>query len=142
VVELAVTEANRLGHNYIGTEHLLMGILREYDSVAAKLIVSTGVDLNKMYTEIINIFGSSDYRPRQAAPVGKSEEIGYEDARPVLPRPDRHGAQRLARPVIGREKEIQRVIQILSRGRRTIRCLSASQASARRPSPRAWRSAS
>ena len=51
IIEIAVTEANRLGHNYIGTEHFLMGILREYDCAAAKIIRDTGIDLNKMYTE-------------------------------------------------------------------------------------------
>jgi ATP-dependent Clp protease ATP-binding subunit ClpC len=115
VIELAVTEANRLGHNYIGTEHLLMGILREYDSVAAKLIISTGVDLNKMYTEILNIFGSSEYRPRQTASVGKAKKTDTK----TLDQFSRDLTE-MARggsldPVIGRENEIQRVIQILSR---------------------------
>ncbi len=115
VIELAVTEANRLGHNYIGTEHLLMGILREYDSVAAKLIISTGVDLNKLYTEIINIFGSSEYRPRQTTAVGKvkkSETKTLDQFSRDLTDMARDG---LLDPVIGREREIQRVIQILSR---------------------------
>jgi ATP-dependent Clp protease ATP-binding subunit ClpC len=115
VIELAVTEANRLGHNYIGTEHLLMGILREYDSVAAKLIISTGVDLNRMYTEILNIFGSSEYKPRQTAAVGKAKKSDTK----TLDQFSRDLTD-MARggsldPVIGRENEIQRVIQILSR---------------------------
>jgi ATP-dependent Clp protease ATP-binding subunit ClpC len=115
VIELAVTEANRLGHNYIGTEHLLMGILREYDSVASKLIISTGVDLNRMYTEILNIFGSSEYKPRQAATVGKakkSETKTLDQFSRDLTEMARGGS---LDPVIGRENEIQRVIQILSR---------------------------
>jgi len=115
IIELAVAEANRLGHNYIGTEHLLMGILREYDSVAAKLIMSTGVDLNRLYTEILNIFGSSEYKPRQAATVGKSKKSDTK----TLDQFSRDLTE-MARagsldPVIGRENEIQRVIQILSR---------------------------
>jgi ATP-dependent Clp protease ATP-binding subunit ClpC len=115
VIELAVTEANRLGHNYIGTEHLLMGILREYDSVAAKLIISTGVDLNRLYTEVINIFGSTEYKPRQAATVGKakkSETKTLDQFSRDLTEMARNGN---LDPVIGRENEIQRVIQILSR---------------------------
>lgn len=115
VVELAVTEANRLGHNYIGTEHLLMGILREYDSVASKLIISTGVDLNRMYTEILNIFGSSEYRPRQTASVGKTKKTDTKTLDQFsrdLTEMARSGA---LDPVIGRENEIQRIIQILSR---------------------------
>ena len=115
VIELAVTEANRLGHNYIGTEHLLMGILREHDSVASKLIISTGVDLNRLYTEILNIFGSSEYKPRQTAPVGrvkKSDTKTLDQFSRDLTEMARGGS---LDPVIGRENEIQRVIQILSR---------------------------
>ncbi|SHI15887.1 ATP-dependent Clp protease ATP-binding subunit ClpC [Sporobacter termitidis DSM 10068] len=115
IIELAVAEANRLGHNYIGTEHLLMGILREYDSVAAKLILTTGVDLNRMYTEILNIFGSSEYKPRQTAAVGKTkrtETKTLDQFSRDLTDMARSGA---LDPVIGRENEIQRVIQILSR---------------------------
>jgi ATP-dependent Clp protease ATP-binding subunit ClpC len=116
VIELAVTEANRLGHNYIGTEHLLMGILREYDSVAAKLVISTGVDLNRMYTDILNIFGSSEYKPRQTAAAGKT--VKKTDTKTLdqfsrdLTDMARSGS---LDPVIGRDSEIQRVIQILSR---------------------------
>lgn len=115
VIELAVTESNRLGHTYIGTEHLLMGILREYDSVAAKLLLTTGADLNKMYTDILNIFGSSDYKPRPAAVVGKSKKSDTKTLDQFsrdLTEMARSGA---LDPVIGREKEVQRVIQILSR---------------------------
>ncbi len=115
VIELAVTEANRLGHNYIGTEHLLMGILREHDSVAAKLVLSTGVDLNRMYTEILNIFGSNEYKPRQAAAVGKAKKSDTKTLDQFsrdLTEMARSGS---LDPVIGRENEIQRVIQILSR---------------------------
>ncbi len=115
VIELAVVEANRLGHNYIGTEHLLLGILREYDSVAAKLIVSTGVDLNKLYTDVLNIFGSSDYKSRPTAPVGKAKKSETK----TLDQFSRDLTEMAGRgaldPVIGREKEIERVIQILLR---------------------------
>ncbi|MBR6258605.1 MAG: ATP-dependent Clp protease ATP-binding subunit ClpC, partial [Oscillospiraceae bacterium] len=52
VIELAVAEANRLGHGFVGTEHLLMGILREYESVGARVITTAGVDLNRLYTDI------------------------------------------------------------------------------------------
>jgi ATP-dependent Clp protease ATP-binding subunit ClpC len=115
VIELAVTEANRLGHNYIGTEHLLMGILREYDSVAAKLIMSTGVDLNRLYTEILNVFGSSEYKPRQAAPVGKTKKSDTKTLDQFSRDLTEMAKSGSLDPVIGRENEIQRVIQILSR---------------------------
>jgi ATP-dependent Clp protease ATP-binding subunit ClpC len=115
IIELAVAEANRLGHNYIGTEHLLMGILREYDSVAAKLILSTGVDLNRLYTEILNIFGSSEYKPRQAATVGKTKKSETKTLDQFSRDLTEMARNNSLDPVIGRENEIQRVIQILSR---------------------------
>lgn len=116
IVEIAVAEANRLGHNYIGTEHLLMGVLREYDSAAARLILSTGADLNKLYTDIINVFGSNELRQKKSVVPGKTGK-----------RPETKTLDQFSRdlttlaekgqldPVIGRDKEIQRVIQILSR---------------------------
>jgi ATP-dependent Clp protease ATP-binding subunit ClpC len=116
IIELAVTEANRLGHNYIGTEHLLMGILREYECAAARLIMATGVDLNKLYTDILNIFGSSEFKPRQpgASPKAakKSETKTLDQFSRDLTEMARNGT---LDPVIGRQSEIQRVIQILSR---------------------------
>ena len=119
VIELALSEAARLGHDYVGTEHLLMGILREPDSAAARLITSTGADLNKLYTDVINMFGTPDGRPRQQAgqPAGGRENGQSETG--TLDQYSRDLTD-MARKgqldhVIGREKEIQRVIQILSR---------------------------
>lgn len=62
VIEIAVAEANRLRHSYVGTEHLLMGILREPESTAAHLLTAAGGDLNKIYTDVFTRFTSSDYR--------------------------------------------------------------------------------
>jgi ATP-dependent Clp protease ATP-binding subunit ClpC len=116
IIEIAVGEANRLGHNYVGTEHLLMGILREYDSIAAKILISTGIDLNRMYTDILNIFSNGEFRTKQAAPAGKT---GKKSETKTLDQFSRDLTAMAAKgeldPVIGREKEIQRVIQILSR---------------------------
>ena len=113
IVEVAVIEANRLGHGYVGTEHLLLGILREYDSVAAKLIVVTGVDLNKLYTDIINVFGTSEYKPaKQTAKMKRGDTKTLDQFSRDLTEAAANG---LLDPVIGRENEIQRVIQILSR---------------------------
>ena len=66
VIELAAMDANRLGHSYIGTEHLLLGILREPDSAAAKMMTATGLDLNRLYTDILNIVNSGNYREMAA----------------------------------------------------------------------------
>ncbi len=124
VIELAIGDAGRLGHNFVGTEHLLMGILRESDSAAARIISSTGVDLNKMYTDIINMFGSGSYKKdsqRQtagaAAPGGR--QAGRRGDTKTLDQYSRDLTEMADKgkldPVIGRDREIQRVIQILSR---------------------------
>ena len=116
IVEIAAMDAGRLGHRYIGTEHLLMGILREYDCVAARLIRMTGVDLNKLYTDIIYLIGSSVYKPVATAAASgrrkKSETKTLDQFSRDLTEAAANGT---LDPVIGRENEIQRVIQILSR---------------------------
>ena len=115
ILEIALMEAQRLGHNYVGSEHLFMGILREYDSVAAKLIMSTGVDLNRLYTAIINLFGSNVFKPVKM-PVITSKKKGETKKLDQFSRDlTEAAANGVLDPVIGRETEIQRVIQILSR---------------------------
>jgi ATP-dependent Clp protease ATP-binding subunit ClpC len=117
VIELAVAEANRLGHSYIGTEHLLMGILREYDSTAARLIAMSGVDINKLYTEILNIFGSPDStKDKRTVATAKQTKKAETKTLDQFGRDLTEMAEKGALdPVIGRETEIKRVIQILSR---------------------------
>ncbi|MBF8303976.1 MAG: ATPase domain protein [Dehalococcoidia bacterium] len=111
VIELAVDEARRFNHNYIGTEHLLLGLLREGEGVAAGVLESLGVSLDRVRTETSRVL-------TQATPQGQQA------ARPSTRTPtlDQLGVDltNLARnkkldPVIGRTKEIERVIQILSR---------------------------
>ena len=109
VLELAVTEARTLGHNYIGTEHLLLGLIREGEGVAAQVLINLGADLEKVRQEINNLLG------------GKSaiQKTAQSTDTPTLDRFGRDLTQ-LARegvldPVVGRKKEIERVIQILSR---------------------------
>lgn len=120
VIELAIIDANRLGHSYIGTEHLLMGILREPESAGARLIASTGIDLNKVYTDILNLFGSGDYRQPsfQQSPAPNSGRGKRSDTK-TLDQYSRDltalAAEGQLDPVIGRSKETTRVIQILSR---------------------------
>jgi len=116
IIEIAVMEANRLGHSYVSTEHLLMGILREYDSVAAKLIILTGADLNKLYTDIISVFRSNVYKPvRDLTPAGRVKKIETKTLDQFSRDLTDAAAAGSLDPVIGRETEIQRVIQILSR---------------------------
>jgi len=109
VIELAFEEARQLNHNYIGTEHLLLGLIREGEGVAARVLTNLGVDPAKVRVQTTSLLGAEG---QPAAPKGKSKT-------PTL---DAYGRDltALARdakldPVIGRESEIERVIQILSR---------------------------
>ena len=93
-----------------------MGLLRESDSVATQMIVSSGVEPNRLYTDIINVFGTGDYRQQAPAPGKmqhkKSETKTLDQFSRDLTVAARNGT---LDPVIGRENEIQRVVQILSR---------------------------
>ncbi|WP_434683490.1 ATP-dependent Clp protease ATP-binding subunit [Pseudanabaena minima] len=114
VLELSLEEARQLGHNYIGTEHLLLGLIREGEGVAARVLENLGVDLSKVRTQVIRMLG-------ETAEVSAG---GGSSGRTKTPTLDEFGSNltQLAQdgkldPVVGREKEIERVIQIL--GRRT-----------------------
>ena len=116
VIELALASAVQLGHRYVSTEHLLMGILREHESVAAKLIASVGVDLNRMYTDLVNVFGTLELSGQGGA--GSVRTATRKDTKTLnqfsRDLTDMAAAGRLD-PVVGRDKEIGRVVQILSR---------------------------
>jgi len=110
VLELAGEEARALGHNYIGPEHLLLGLIREGEGVAAQVLLAAGADLNKVRHQLVHMAGNA----QQAA--------GGESAPASTPTLDMYGRDltQMARdtkldPVIGRDHEIERVIQILSR---------------------------
>ncbi|MFH1593671.1 MAG: ATP-dependent Clp protease ATP-binding subunit [Candidatus Omnitrophota bacterium] len=112
VIELSMEEARALGHNYIGTEHLLLGLIREGEGVASQVLVNLGLDLDKVRMEVMNLLGSS-------IPGYSSAQKGKKGKTPAL---DAFGRDltKLAKdgkldPVIGRKNEIERVIQILSR---------------------------
>ncbi|MGN1001420.1 MAG: ATP-dependent Clp protease ATP-binding subunit, partial [Oscillospiraceae bacterium] len=123
IIELAIGDAGRLEHNFVGTEHLLMGILREPDSAAARIIAGTGLDLNKLYTEIINMFNGAVNRgqkPVSAAAGSRGSASGGRRAETkTLDQFSRDLTEMAGKgqldPVIGRDTEIRRVIQILSR---------------------------
>jgi ATP-dependent Clp protease ATP-binding subunit ClpC len=118
VVELSMDEARALGHNYIGTEHLLLGLIREGEGVAAQVLINLGLDLAKVRNEIMELLGSGI--PGQEASHSMGQ--GAQAVRSKTPALDAFGRDltTLARdnkldPVIGRKDEIERVIQILSR---------------------------
>ncbi len=111
VIELSQDEARRLGHSYIGTEHLLLGLIREGEGVAAHVLNNLGVNLNNARQQVLQLLGS-----------GESTATGEDSVKHNTPTLDEMGRDltKIAKeggldPVIGREKEIERVIQVLSR---------------------------
>ncbi|WP_454167987.1 ATP-dependent Clp protease ATP-binding subunit [Microbacterium lacticum] len=121
VLELSLREALQLGHNYIGTEHILLGLIREGEGVAAQVLVKLGADLNKVRQQVIQLL--SGYQGKEPAGVatgaGEQNQQSAQGGSAVLDQFGRNLTQ-AARdnkldPVIGREKEIERVMQILSR---------------------------
>ncbi len=116
VLELSWDEARQLGHNYIGTEHLLLGLIREGEGVAARVLENLGVDLNKIRTNVVKMLGESK---SQTVSSGGGSAPASKVKTPSL---DEYGtdltlaaAEMRLDPVVGREKEIERVIQILAR---------------------------
>ncbi len=116
VVELAVSEAARMGSSYIGTEHLLMGILREGGNMALRILRTMGVDPKKMYSSIVKKLNDTPHTVTSGASAANREPDKKNKALAEFTR-DLTEAARTGKldPVIGRDKEIQRVIQILSR---------------------------
>ena len=115
VLELSLEEARQLGHNYIGTEHLLLGLIREGEGVAARVLENLGVDLAKVRTQVIRMLG-------ETAEVASGSGGGKGSTKtPTLDEFGTNLTQQAADgkldPVVGRQNEIERVIQIL--GRRT-----------------------
>ena len=116
VVELAVSESARMGSSYIGTEHLLMGILREGGNMALRILRTMGVDPKKMYSSIVKKLNDTPHTVTSGASTANRESDKKNKTLAEFTR-DLTEAARSGKldPVIGRDKEIQRVIQILSR---------------------------
>lgn len=122
-IEIAVSDAGKLGHNFVGTEHLLMGILRQPESAGARVLEEAGGDLNRLYTDILDVFSGPGYSFKAEPTAGN----GNGSVRSVTRRSDTKTLDQYSRdlteaaakgqldPVIGRERELRRVIQILSR---------------------------
>ena len=134
VIELAIDEARRLGHNYIGTEHLLLGLVREGEGIAAGVLESLGVNLDKVRHEVIRVLSqtsSAGPARRRSAPARRRPSTSSASTSPSR-------ARRQARPG-HRPREGDRAghPDPVPPDRRTTRRSSASPASARPPSPRA-----
>ncbi len=116
VLELSLREALQLGHSYIGTEHILLGLIREGEGVAAQVLVKLGADLNRVRQQVIQLL--SGYQGKEQVAVGGNDQAPDKGSQ-ILDQFGRNLTQ-AARdgkldPVIGREKEMERVMQILSR---------------------------
>ena len=118
VLELSLREALQLGHNYIGTEHILLGLIREGEGVAAQVLVKLGADLNRVRQQVLQLLsGYQGKEPAEGSTGGRGE--GTPSSSLVLDQFGRNLTQSAREgkldPVIGREKEIERVMQVLSR---------------------------
>ena len=115
VLELSLREALQLGHNYIGTEHILLGLIREGEGVAAQVLVKLGADLNRVRQQVIQLLHG--YQGKEPAAAGGPAESAPSTSL-VLDQFGRNLTQGAREskldPVIGREKEIERVMQVLS----------------------------
>jgi len=114
VLELSLEEARQLGHNYIGTEHLLLGLIREGEGVAARVLENLGVDLAKVRTQVIRMLGETAEVAAGGGGKGSTKTPTLDEFGSNL---TNLAAESKLDPVVGRQQEIDRVIQIL--GRRT-----------------------
>jgi ATP-dependent Clp protease ATP-binding subunit ClpC len=121
VLEIALREALQLGHNYIGTEHVLLGLLREGEGVGAQVLIRLGHDLNQVRQRVIQLLSGhpSQGHPSQGGPATGTATAPAPGTSTVLDQFGRNLTQAAREgkldPVIGREKEIERVMQVLSR---------------------------
>ncbi len=115
VLELSLEEARQLGHNYIGTEHLLLGLIREGEGVAARVLENLGVDLSKVRTQVVRMLGeTAEVTTGSGTSKGSAKTATLDEFGTNL---TKLASESKLDPVVGRHEEIDRVIQIL--GRRT-----------------------
>ncbi|MDI3481029.1 MAG: ATP-dependent Clp protease ATP-binding subunit ClpC [Tepidanaerobacteraceae bacterium] len=118
VMELAMDESRKLGHNYVGTEHILLGLIREGEGVAAQVLTNLGISMEKAQAEVLNLLGTD---PKTASTYKKPANT------PTLNQFGRDLTELASEgkldPVIGRQKEIERVLQVLTRRTKNNPCL-------------------
>ena len=127
VIENAFIEARKLGYNYIGTEHILIGLLREGDSVAARLLIELNVNIPKLYGEIIRVINEGEDLKGEGNSQTSRKKSGSYNQTPTLNQFGEDLTEKAKEgkldPIIGRKEEIERVIQILSRRTKNNPCL-------------------
>jgi ATP-dependent Clp protease ATP-binding subunit ClpC len=112
VIELSMDEARKLGHSYVGTEHILLGLIREGEGVAARVLNNLGVSLNKARQQVLQLLGSNESGNHQGGSSANANTPTLDGLARDLTAIAKEGS---LDPVIGRSKEIQRVIEVLSR---------------------------
>lgn len=127
VVEFSVQEAFRMGTGYVGTEHILIALIRESDTIAVKIMVSLGVNLQRLYEEILLMLGESESQPAGAMGMNMQGESEEKSATETLDKFSRNLTDMARKnkfdPIVGRDNEIERIIQILSRRTKNNPCL-------------------
>ncbi|MBM7573119.1 ATP-dependent protease ATP-binding subunit ClpC [Aquibacillus albus] len=115
VIELSMDEARKLGHSYVGTEHILLGLIREGEGVAARVLNNLGISLNKARQQVLQLLGSNETASGQQGRGGQSTNASTPTLDSLARDLTAIAKEGNIDPVIGREKEIERVIQVLSR---------------------------
>ena len=127
VIENAFIEARKLGYNYIGTEHLLIGILREGDSIVARILLELDTNIPKLYSEIIKVINEGEDFAKEDKNGKSDNKVGSYNSTPTLNQFGEDLTKKAKEgkldPVIGRKEEIERVVQILSRRTKNNPCL-------------------
>ncbi|AYB40349.1 ATP-dependent Clp protease ATP-binding subunit [Brevibacillus laterosporus] len=114
VIELSMDEARKLGHTYVGTEHILLGLIREGEGIAARIMNNLGVSLNKARQQVLQLLGSSEMMSSHQ-PSGSNASANTPTLDGLARDLTTIAKEGSLDPVIGRQKEIERVIQVLSR---------------------------
>ncbi|MFS0749622.1 ATP-dependent protease ATP-binding subunit ClpC [Oceanobacillus sp. 1P07AA] len=115
VVELSQDEARKLGHSYVGTEHILLGLIREGEGVAARVLNNLGVSLNKARQQVLQLLGSNESQAGRQGRAGQQSNASTPTLDSLARDLTVSAKEGKIDPVIGRSKEIERVIQVLSR---------------------------
>ena len=128
VVDLSLQEALRMGTNYVGTEHILIALLRETDTLAVKLLTGLGVNIQHLYEDIMLMLGESEAQPAGAMGMHHNPEKEEKSATETLDKFSRDltamAKQGKFDPIVGRDNEIERIVQILSRRTKNNPCLT------------------
>ncbi len=127
VIENAFIEARKLGYNYIGTEHLLIGILREGDSIATRILLELNVNIPKLYSQIVKVINEGEDLAGEDRKEEKDTKVGSYNQTPTLNQFGEDLTKKAKEgkldPIVGRKTEIERVIQVLSRRTKNNPCL-------------------